>query len=362
MKLSTFVTVSAACLAVASGAQAQQSDQAYCNKVHERAIADKILAFSPGVELDAIKYPSATGSSVPFVGPIVGDGYQARASLIWNGIAAYRGTKIVGIADADCAYHSIQMEAQNLVEQAADIGKAQALAAIFDYLNDNRPEWQDIVAREEKRVRAGNLTLSDLTIIRTSASTLETKLVESQGQLVALRAKDYVKQKHSVQQIVIRLQSAAMELEKRESEMRMLDPWSLTINGGVVPPMQQGTSTQWFGTVSLGYNFGGLVRGARENNYLAARQEELRHARYEMADILRRITDGEVANFMDATNRIDVLKHRLNDLQGTRKELAAHPEASSAANLLALVDLQIMDVRSDLIFVEALQKQLAAWK
>lgn len=360
--MNKLIAIFAILAALTTTLQARAEDKDYCQKTRERAIADKVLALSPALELEALKYPVPNTLTSVIGGSISNAGFQFRGAVSYDFLNAYRGTMLMPLAESDCKQHSMQTEAQNLLEQAADIGRANALRKLITYLENQNIEWQSVLDQAELRVRAGTMVLSELQILRTTAAALDMKLANARGQLQLLEAHDYVKQARPVSELVSIVQSASMDFENQTSKVRMLDPWELNMSVGAIPPIKQGDQAEWYGALTVGYKFGGLVRAERENNYLAARMSELRHARYELTDMLRRMTDGVHANKAAAEKQIDVLAERWKQLSATRFELESHPDAKNAANLQALVSLQIIDVESDWAYLGELRRQLTMWR
>lgn len=356
------LTLGLAFVAATSLAQAQE-DKDYCDKVVARAHADSFLLFSPTLALQAIRYPSSDSTVSPVGGATDTHGDQVRGNIAWSPIDAYRGTIMQSIADKDCLQHSAASEAIQLLEKVADLGKAPALQAEIDYLDNHNPAMETIISQMEKRLAIGNITITDLAVIQQSIASLERKQVQSQGQLAAIHAKDYTETKSSVNDIVARLQASSMNFEKESSRLRMFDQYSITVSGGIVPPVMSGVnSTSWFGMVSIGYNFGGLVRGKDENKYLDARRHELQTARYELTNQLHRLQDGVRAGIIAATDEIVVIDSHLAELNHTRDELKAHPDAPNVMSALSMVELQIMDMESDRVFLDTMRQQLTEWK
>jgi hypothetical protein len=351
----------ASILLLASVAQADDTSD-YCQKVQARAHADSMLLFSPSAQLQGIKYPAGAPGVVAVGGSTSVDGYQVRGGLSWSPLDAYKGTQVLTLADKDCLQHSATVEVQNLLEQMNDIGRQQALEAEVAYFEAVTPRMNDIIAGMQKRLGIGTITITDVAAVQQVIAALQRKQAQSQGQLAMIHAKDYIDNPHSASDIVARLQRYSMEFEKQTSKVRMLDPWSIAMSGGVVPPMAQGDGVAWFGMIQVGYNFGGLVRGKLEDRYMASRQSELQHARYELADEMRRLQDSIRAGVASSELEIATLDKRLAELYSTKNTLLAHADAPNVDSVLAMVNLQIMDAESDRVFLVELKNQLSQWK
>ena len=198
--------------------------------------------------------------------------------------------------------------------------------------------------------------------IQQQIAMLQRKLAVSEGQIVSLNAKRYVVSPKSSSEIAARLQEYTSEFEKQQSAVRMIDPWTIGLSGGAVPPMQQGDGLAWFGMVSAQYSFGGLTRSHFENQYQDARRAELAHARYELVDQIHRLQAGVIAGIGASSMEIESLDKHIAELNDTKSQLKSHPDAPNVANALSLIELQIMDAMSDREYLVELRKQLTEWK
>jgi hypothetical protein len=339
-----------------------KTDDTYCEKIQARAHADSMLLFSPAAQLQFIKYPAGAPGVVAVGGSTSVDGLQFRGAISWSPLDAYKGTQVLTLADKDCLQHSATVEVQNLLEQMNDIGRQEALGAEVSYFDAVNSVMEDISSGMQKRLAIGTITITDIATVQQSIAALERKKALSQGQLDVIRSKDYVVTTHSAADIAAKLQRYSMEFEQQTSKVRMLDPWTVAVSGGVIPPMAQGDGVAWFGMVQLQYNFGGLVRGTYENKYLNARQSELQHARYELTDEIRRLQDGIKAGVTSSELEIVTLDKRLADLHAIRDTLSNHLDAPNAISALAVVNLQILDAESDRVYLVVLKNQLSQWK
>lgn len=348
-------------IARSAGAQEVNTDKDYCDKVQARAHADAWLLFAPSIQLQAIRYPAA-GNITVVGGSTDLNGDQVRGNLSWSPLDALRGTHVLTIADKDCLQHAATQEANNLLEQMGDVGRSAALQAEVSYLKMHSDEMNDILTSMQKRLGIGNITITDVATIQQSIDAINRKLAVSQGQLDVIHAKDYVSTVQSAGEIATKLQQYSMEFENETSKLRMFDPWTVQTSFGVVPPMASVDKTSWYGSVSIGYNFGGLPRGGYENRYLNARQHELAHARYELTDAIRRVKDGVVAGISSSDAEIATLNDRITNLLNTKAHLASHPDAPNAISVLSMVSLQIIDAVSDQLYLIELRRQLTEWK
>lgn len=344
-------------LSAASASAQTATSSRDCEAIRARAAGDAALLLSPSMQVQGIKYP-ATGTFGAIGGSTTELGLQARLAFLWSPLDAYKSTLVRELADKDCAQQTAMVEAQQALEWLNDIGKEGALKAQMGLLDDHHEDINNLLSKANERLAIGNITLVELNVLQQAASALELKRVQALGQLSVLHAKGLVPKTHSFDELIARVESSSMVWERQFSAVNRLQPWKFDINAGVIPPMTQGDSVDWFGLVSLTYNFGDLAQKSSEHRYLDARQHELLYARYELADQLRRFKQTIVANINALTMDQGVLQQHLADLSKTRAALHAHPDAPQAANAEALVQLQIWDTESDLLANDGMLKEL----
>ena len=336
-----------------------KTDADYCNKVKARAASDSSLLFSPSLQAQFVKFPSSSPLDASTTGSTT-NGYQARALAVWSPLDFYKGFGVQNVAEADCKQHAAMIEAMNVIGSALDVGKAPALKREVDFLQSKQVEWQKIVAVTDERLKANVIVITDAMQVRTSALTLDRKLIEQSGALATLSAKAYPETSKDLALLAQRVEDNSMKFEHETNHVRSLDSWTVTATAGVIPP-QEGGSVEWLGVLAIGFNFGAFIHNAQDNKYLDARTSELRNARYEVRDQLKKFKDQVSATISSTQTEIVLLEAEELRLQGLYAALK-QTTATATPALLNSIDLEQIDLESDRIFLEELKNQLLQWK
>lgn len=265
-------------LLVPTSADAQES--ARCRKVRARASADAALLFAPSVVAQGIKFPENRTTDS---GATVGGGYQFRAALAISPLDIYKGVQRKELGEAECA----EAEARDAVARTLELGpdalRLPALRRAVAYLDAQAAERTQVLAKTEERLAAQVISLVDASEVRKRGLAIsrrraqldaEARRIERRGEGVTAAPVG------SIDRLVQGATGASMRVEKQASHLRSLEPWSVSVMGGVVPQM---SPVDYFGVVQLGFNFGAFSRNANETKYLQAREEELAQARDEVS-------------------------------------------------------------------------------
>jgi len=328
-------------------------DSTYCRKVRERAASDASLLFAPSVQVQGLKFPSDGTVDLSVTN---GSGYQFRAGLSLSPLDMYRGTRTLRVGEADCQAHELTMTLQELLLAGADFGRLPALRRELAYLDLQESAWGAILAETERRLAAGAATLVDATDVRKRVSDLSRKRAQLKGDVQRLEAMglDQLEHRALSPALIDDAIAAGMRFEDEVSDIRELDPWTLSLTGGVVPQ----DAHNFFGMVQLGFNVGAFVRHAKEERYLAARAEELRAARYEAPAQFQRFRAQVQAAHDQAQRELDIVSNSLSAARAAREILAAHENAPNASHAVALTDLGLIEGEADRVYLTALVEEL----
>lgn len=259
----------------ASSASAQSSD--YCIKVRARAAGRAALLIAPDLFSDLLRYPESFET-----GPSSMDTLQLRVGVSFSPLDAYKGTRLDEIGEADCRAHEAKLRVERALDSSSDAYRLPALRAKLEYLEERRAAWHDLLSRAEQRLSARVITTLEFAAISRQLDELEHKLLQVRGETDRIRAQvgDDDAEPEALSRYAAEYIATAYELERRESSQRSLDAWEFSLSGGFVPIAS--TGPDWFGWIQLRYKLGGLFADGHEADYLRARTDELRHARYEV--------------------------------------------------------------------------------
>jgi hypothetical protein len=340
-------------LSVLAPTAAHADDSPYCRKVEARSAADAALLFAPAAQAQAIHFPN---NGTIDTGVTVGKDFQFRAALVWSPLDFYKGFQVLEVGKNDCEQHVAMVTAAQVLELGADYGRMPALQKQAQFLASKEPVWEGVVAKSNQRVSEHVVSVLDATEVRGRAAELAKKRAIVDGDIERLESKGIREYRGMLTSLEQQIHASAMKYERQASHVRSLDPWQVQLQGGVIPSEKP---VDFFALVSVQYNFGGFVRNAQETKYVNARDEELKKARYELVDQLRRFREQMKAATNQAKRELAITDKQLAQIGEVRSALAAS-EAPQAPHALAVVDLEIISLEADRVFLTALIGELSS--
>lgn len=343
-------TVSALMLC-ASSARAEGTP--YCRKVEERAAADASLLFAPQLQLQGVRFPQ---NGTIDTGVTTGKDYQFRAGISLSPIDIWKGFKVQDVAKADCNAHESTASAAQVLAQGADYGRLPALKKQAAQLETMRTQWEAIVKQADDRFEAHITSLLEVNEVRTRGAELAKKLEQVKGEVQSLEAKGYdTKSAPKLAAMMDEVEKHSMDFEEKAVSVRSLDAWDVKLTGGIIPQQQP---VDWYGVVSISFNFGTFSHNSHDANYLEARREELKTAKYELRDQVKRFGEQLKANRTSTQKQLDIATKQASTLEAAKSALGKS-DAQNAPHALAVVELELMFIETDKVFLEALGTELA---
>lgn len=258
------------------------------------------------------------------------------------------------VADADCKAHDAQVTAEEAVLQGTDFAMLFASKREAELLESTRAARADIVVRTDERLAAKVITLLDAAEVRRRAAELGRREAQLVGEITRFEARG-VSSPTSLDALAKVVERTAMDHERAVSQGRKLDSWTVTLTGGVIP---QTRPVDYYGMVQVGLNLGVLSRSRNEDRFLAARQQEISTARYEIGDQLRRLRAQVKSLREQASRELSISEGEVRFLTSARDALA-RSDAPNAGQALAVVTLDHLLAESRRTFLAALVAELS---
>jgi len=322
-----------------STSHSSAEDSPYCRKVRARAASDASLLMAPSVTVQGIKYPA---SGVLDMGTASSDGYQVRANATFSPLDLYKGVRVLGVGEADCAQHEAAASAQVILALGPDYGKLPALEREEEFLDAQRGEWQQIVAKTDERLAAHVISLREMLDVRARVADLERKRLDVRGEIERIRARGADRYRGQLGALMQQIDATTATYERDVAHVRTLDTWDVKVSGGVIPQ----ASPDYYGFIQVGINLGGVGRYAYEASYLSARADEVRTAHYELVDQLRHFRDALRSALTIARQELEVLDGSLATLTSAQATLAS-ADAPSAPQERAVMELEAIAMGAD---------------
>lgn len=329
----------------------------YCSRAREASKSTASLLLGPRVVLQGIKYPQGGDLQLGLYSALPQT--QARAFVEYSLTRAYQGLISLQLGDADCHRQQFAQPLEEAVHVATDQGKRAALAVEIAFLDDTEPTIERLESEAEARQRAGVSTLVELADVHALASALRALRNDAREELTRLDAMAVPEPTGPLAHLTDDYRRATMDLEQLGSRIRQVAPWGVSVAGGVAATTQK--NVDWFGTVEVSYNLGGLVQASAEREFLSARARELESATYELSHQARAL-DAALAK------STDVLKKQIAVVEASARALrgeAAALEPLSAPNqmhLSSVIKLRLLAADAQLVYLHGLEEQRKPWE
>lgn len=358
------LTVSASLAVGFRADRAAAQDTPYCRQVRARAASDADLLMSPRVLIQGIRY--AGGQDLLDSGPTLGSGYQLRTGVAFSPLDFYKGQGLLRVGDADCQRHEAGEQLEDVLTHGPDLLRLSALQDQERFLTSHRDEWKDLTKSAEARLARRIITVVEFTDVQRFVGSLERKFAQIQGEIGQLQSRTRLGSrltgrahadatplgsapKGKLTALAQRYFEDSVRFEQETSQVRQLDDWKFQVTGGVIPL----APVDWFGSMELSFNLGGLVRPTHEQAYVEARADELRFARDGVATRIEQFQRANNAALEQARRDLDLVQHSLEVIVATRSALAAS-EAESVAQARDMLGIEQLSIESDAVFLRAL--------
>jgi hypothetical protein len=153
-----------------------------------------------------------------------------------------------------------------------------------------------------------------------------------------------------------RYKRAALEVEARRGSYRTWQAWQLDLRVGVEPGSRLDPSlprVEWIGMVTVGLSLGRLVQAFAEPAVLEARAQELRESEAELSTQVERLVAWARSEVKNIEDRRTLVETQLK-LLGEKKRALAERESERQSHLLALAELDRVELEAERAFLDQL--------
>jgi hypothetical protein len=326
--------------------RAQATESAYCRKVEARAASDAALLMWPRVFAQGIRFPR---NAPVDLGANSGNGLQLRLGLSYSLLDIYKGAKVLRVGDADCKQHESSADLEDILAHGIDSARLTALGEQARFLDAHRDEWRAMLERADSRLASHVITLIELDELRRHADALERKLVQVRGEIEQLEVHAVPLVRGSLTTMRRRYVERALRTDRELSSVRLLDAWQVQVTAGVIPE----SPVDWYGIAEINLNIGGILRAVKEHSYLASREDELRHARYELDARVREYAKQVRSSSHEAHRDLEVVERELGYL-ATSQNALGQSDAPNIAHARDTLTIERLSLDSDRTFLLAL--------
>jgi hypothetical protein len=328
----------------------------YCERVREAGKSIAAVLLGPRVGVQAIKFPAGGDLAL---GQTTASETQLRGYTQYSFTDAVHGILALKLGEAECRRQRLAQPLEDAIRIATDQGRRNALSREVEFLKENDEVVAGLERDAEARQRAQVGTLQELIEIQTLASAFRTQEAETEDELSRLDASALHEATLPLSKQAAEYQRASMDVERLGSRIRQVSPWTFSVSAGLAA--NSVIPVDWFGTVELSYNLGGLVQSAAEPRILSARERELRSATYELV-YAARVVDAALGQSVERLKRqISAVE---NEVLGLRAEeaLLEGSDAPGRLTLIAVVKLRLLVLQAQLVYSRALAEQRRPWE
>jgi hypothetical protein len=306
----------------------------------------------------AVKVPAAVEPGGGFDPSAAGSGYQVRAGMSISAIDIYKGTRVLRVADADCAQQDRVVTAQELLLHAADFGRLAALRDQAAFLDSKASTLEVAATSMEQRFAAKTITLAEVEDVRTRVAAINRSRAQIGGEIDRLTAEGVEEYHGAVSDLIRTLEATAMSYEREVTHVRSLDAWDVSLTGGYIPPALSYHQSDYFALLQVSYSLGGPWHTAHDSRYLDAREEEMRSARYELRRELEVMRARTKATAAQSRRELEIVEKRVAELTSSRSAFEGS-DASAAPSARTRLDVELVATEADRVFLTGLIRELA---
>ncbi len=331
---------------------ARADDSAYCRKTQARAASDASPLFAPTVGVQGIRFPR---SGQVDIGSTVGNGYQARGFVSLSVTDLLKGIRVLDVGRADCAQHEALVVLNEFLTSAKEHAELLSFRALSKFLVERRDQWRTLADRATARLERNVITLVEFNEIQKRVDVLEHKAVMAEGEVTKIEAHEPRVPEPSLNSLELQYRDKALKYEGEISRLRKLQPWGFKLTGGVTAA----TQADWYGLAEISFNLGGISRYGQEASYLSARADEIRRARYEPSESVRRFR-AEVAAIVERAEKDLQVLERTAKLLGNARSLLEQSETGSASHARDVLTIEQLEIAADAVYLHTLIRSLRA--
>lgn len=346
-----------AVVSMAGWSAAKAEEAPFCRKVRARAQADAALLVSPQVLVQAMHLPANRSDITLQAIESTAPQNQLRAGISYSFLDAYKGLGVLAVAEAECQRHEVQTRIEELLLLGDEAGRLSALRQQAAFLESRRPEWTELVRKEEERFASRVITLVELAEIRARAADLDHRLLKATSEAERIAATEPPHPHPPLESLESTFLERSETVESRSSHVRSLLPWQLKITGGMAVTERP---LDWYGLAEVSFNVGAFVQRSREESYLAARAQEQRTERTELAGRLREFRVRAQGRLAQAQRELEAVQRQVAFLSEARRTLE-RAELSSAGHGAALLALDSISLEAQQAFLRGLLDELATF-
>jgi len=287
----------------------------HCRSLRDAAEAKAQLLYAPTIHLRFSHQP--TGGDDSAEGEAI-TGYQFRPTVAFATLDLVRASRLIDAAEAACAAARAAEPVADLLEQGVRYGQVTALRAQIAYIEEQSARVDEVLEASRQRLERQIDTILEVDELILRVLTLRRTLAGARQELALLEAQNmgYELNEESWDSIE-QYEEHLIEYERVESSLRRLSAWQVNLQAGPVP----GNEWDWYGSVLVSYDLGGIGQVSAERRYLDTRAEEIRGHDADLRVRLNQLQEALSAGVGDLVGELNLIDEQLELIGRERAQL-----------------------------------------
>jgi hypothetical protein len=319
-----------------------------CARLRAEARSRAALLRSPSVRVQGLHLPGQ--GDTDGLGLAQQRGYQLRALLEWPLLDLYRAARVEGMAEGECSALAAQLDAEHTLAAGGDLGRLAAARALIAELEAHDATVRGVLREAERRRDEGVITAMELDVLRLLVLDLHDRRALAQEDIARLEMRPAPARTHAEVALALARHDAGQGASDLEaSRLRRIDAFHLDVAGGVIPDRE----VDWFASISVSYDLGGLAQGKHEQRALAAGRAERREAEYELAGrlaLMRKHIEARAAALRSSLEGLTLRRTMLAEQQARIER----GESREAIEQRARIELELVANAAERAFASTL--------
>lgn len=289
-----------------SAAYADDAVDLHCRSLRAAAEAKAQLLYAPTVQLRFTHQPNTGDLSEEQ--DLSNSGYRFRPTVSFATLDLVRASRLLESADAACAAARAAEPVADLLEQGVRYGQISALRAQIAFIEAQNERVDELLDGSRQRLERQIDTILEVDELVLRVLTLRRRLATARQELALLDVQDldYELTPTSWDSIA-RYEEELIEYERVESSLRRLSAWQVNLQAGPVP----GDEWDWYGSVLVSVDLGGIGQVSAERRYLATRADEIRGHDADLRVRLSQLHDALGAGIAELVAEISLIDEQL---------------------------------------------------
>ncbi len=196
---------------------------------------------------------------------------QATLGLQFSPVGFYQGWLISDLSKSECQRYASSLKIDTILKYADHLDGGAGLTEEIKILKEAQAKASEILLSYEKLFQDKVITLPELYEIKSRVEAMAGNLFTAENEMAKLSALPAFP-KESAATLISSYLKADEETESLEAAQRKTSAWIFNLRADAERYVAVNESTNFVGTINLGFKLGGLFQGGADSDALEARK------------------------------------------------------------------------------------------